>query len=137
MVKVIKQYYTTVIIWLSLLVNELHTLWENSSKVENWILETNVPMLLQWNVKYATDEIWFILMALAILCYKPNRINKATVKAFLCFCVVDMMMYFYNFKQEGYQGIYTFLLIAWILFYNYGKRIRTTDRQGTVAKIER
>jgi hypothetical protein len=133
----IKQYYTTLIIWFSLLVNELHTLWEGSAAKSNWIWKANVVMPDQWNVKYATDELWFILMALAILFYKPNRINKASVLAFLFFCVADMFMYFYNYKQAGYEAIYTFLLIAWITIYNYnGKRIRTTDRQGTIAQIK-
>lgn len=89
-------------------------------------------MPVQWNVKYATDELWFILMAAAILLYVPNRTNKATVKAFLIYCSLDLVMYFYNYKQEGYGAIYTILLISWILIYNNGQR---KHRQGIIDKV--
>lgn len=75
-------------------------------------------MPVQWNVKYVTDELWFILMALAILYYVPNRVNRTTVKAYLVFCVLDLVMYFYNYKQEGYGWVYVALLITWITVYN-------------------
>lgn len=75
-------------------------------------------MPVQWNIKYITDELWFILMAIAILFYIPNRINKATVKAYLVFCVLDLVMYFYNYKQEGYEWMYMILLVSWVWIYN-------------------
>lgn len=125
----IKPYYTTLLIWLSLLTGELHSLWENSTAKANWILTEKREMLIEWNVKYATDELWFILMAWAMLLYKPNRINRTTVAAYLYFCIVDMCMYFYNYKREGYAAIYTFLLIAWVIIYNRNGKHRTDNRQ--------
>lgn len=87
-------------------------------------------MLIHWNVKYATDELWSILMVCAILVYKPNRINKTTVTAYLYFCIVDAGMYFHNYKLRDYESIYTFLLIAWVVIYNV--KGRTTNRQRTI-----
>lgn len=126
-----RNYATTLIIWASLIIGELHTLWENSKQTANWIISKRVEMPVQWNVKYATDEIWFVLMGFAIYLYLPNRINRATVKAYIAFCFLDMLMYFYNYKQQGYEAVYTFLLITWVLIYNYG----TTNRQGISYKI--
>lgn len=128
----IRTYATTLIIWASLLIGELHTFWENSTRRENWILTKSVVMPMQWNVKYATDQAWFILMAFAIYLYLPNRINRTTALAYALFCIADTFMYFYNYKQEGYGWVYTFLLITWIIIYNHGSR-RTTNRQGIVA----
>lgn len=125
-----RKYATTLIIWASLIIGELHTLWENSTKEANWIWTKNVQMPIQWNVKYAADEVWFILMAVAILLYVPNRINRTTVLAYLTFCILDLVMYFYNYKQEGYEAIYTYLLIAWILIYRHGNS--TTNRQRDI-----
>jgi hypothetical protein len=124
-----RQYYTTLLIWFSLLTSEVHTIWEGSKVNANWILTKNVPMNLQWNIKYLTDEIWFVLLAASIYYYVPNKINRTTAKAYFCFCVVDLCMYFYNFKQEGYDSIYTFLLIAWIIIYNYGGN----NRKGVIT----
>ncbi len=124
-----RKYTTTIIIWASLLIGELHTLWEKCTINQNWIISRKVMMPVQWNIKYATDELWFVLMGLAILWYQDNRINKTTVLAYIAFCIVDFLMYFWNYKQTGYGAIYTFLLIAWILIYNYGSK-RSANRQG-------
>jgi len=132
----LKRYATTLIIWASLLLSELHTFWENSTQTANWILTKRVEMVMQWNVKYATDEAWFVLMALALLVYEKNRINLATVKSYLVFTVCDVGMYFYNYKQEGYEWMYLILLITWIIFYN-GKRSRPKDRQGITFEAQR
>ncbi len=81
-------------------------------------------MQMQWNVKYATDEVWFILMALAILNYQPNRINRTTVITYTVYCILDLFYYFYNYKQEGYGWVYTAVLATWILIYNHGRRYK-------------
>ncbi len=124
-----KKYRTTLLIWASLLVSELHSLWENCKVNQNWIFKERVVMSVQWNVKNVTDEIWFIMMALAILVYEKNRINRTTVLAYTAFCIIDMFMYFYNYKREGYGAVYTFLLIAWILIYNHGRSKRPANGQ--------
>lgn len=123
-----KKYRTTLLIWASLLIGELHSLWEKCTTNQNWILTKKVVMPIEWNVKYVSDEVWFIMMALAILFYEKNRINRTTVLAYTAFCIIDMFMYFYNYKREGYGAVYTFLLIAWILIYNYGSE-RSANRQ--------
>lgn len=87
-------------------------------------------MFIHWNVKYVSDELWGILMACAILVYKPNRINKTTVTAYLYFCIVDAGMYFYNYKLKEYESIYTFLLIAWIIIYNRNGKHTSNNRDG-------
>ena len=127
----LKQYATTLIIWASLIIGELHTLWENSKVSENWIITKYVPMPVQWNVKYVTDEIWFIMMGVAIYLFIPNRINRTTVKSYTLFCAWDLVMYFYNYKQAGYEAIYTYLLIAWIIIYNRNGN-STSNRQGNL-----
>lgn len=115
-----------------MLIGELHTFWENSTEKANWILTREVVMPIQWNVKYATDEVWFVLMAFALYLFRPNRINRTTALAYGVFCMADMFMYFYNYKQEGYGAVYTLLLITWIIIYNYDTR-----RGGSTAKRQR
>jgi len=132
-----KRYATTLIIWGSLLLSELHTLWEESTASANWILTKNIVMPLQWNVKYVTDEVWFVLIGLSIYYYQPNRINTTTVKAYVGFCIFDLLMYFYNYKQEGYGWGYTLLLISWIIIYNRYGRNTTSKRQGITFETQR
>ena len=86
-------------------------------------------MPVQWNIKFVTDELWFVLMGVALLVYVPNRINRTTAIAYTLFCIADVLMYFYNYKQAGYGAMYTFLLIAWILIYNNESK-RAANRPG-------
>lgn len=87
-------------------------------------------MPLNWNVKYLTDEVLFIMMGFAVLYYVPNRTNRTSVISYIVFCVIDLLMYFINYKTDGYGFIYTALLITWILIYNHGR-----DRKGIADTV--
>jgi len=132
-----RRYATTLIIWVSLIIGELHTLWRYNTEVVNWTITKKVEIPLNWAVKWETDELWFILMGLAILYYIPNRINRATVLSFLIFCVGDWFLYHWDYKsQETYGWLYTILLISWILIYNYERCSNATKRQGIAFKTK-
>lgn len=129
----LKPYKTTLFIWFSLIVGEAHTFFENSKASANWIFNNYVYIPIQWNVKYAGNEIQNVLIALAFLFYRDNKVNKATIKTFLFYYILDLLFYFYNYKRDGYGVVYTLLLIFWIYTYRYG-RINSTNRQGVAIK---
>lgn len=131
----VKAYKTTLLIWATLIVGEIHTLWENSTKTANWIISENVPMTMQWNFKMACDELNGVLIALAFYCYERNRINLTSIKVFVLYYIADFLMYFYNYKQKPLYGwVYLMILISWILIYNnHGRGSRTKNRQGIIA----
>jgi uncharacterized membrane protein YozB (DUF420 family) len=134
----VKEFLSTLFIWASLIVGEIHTLFENMTLKANWILTKSVVMPVQWNVKFAGEELQGILYALAFIFWEKTRINKTTAWAFLIYYVVDCIFYFYNYKQRegGYAVIYLIILISWILIYNnYGRKC-TTDGSGIAAKIK-
>jgi len=113
-----RKYLTSILLWFSLLLSELHTFWENASKEKvNWIIGKFRPMTIQWNIKMVTDQLWYILIFVAMLYYERNRINKTTVLTFICFSVIDTAMYFINYKTYQYSIVYFILVILWILFY--------------------
>jgi hypothetical protein len=130
------RYATTLLIWASLIVNEVHTFFENINKEASWILTKDVPMLIQWNVKFIGDEVSGLLIALALLLYKKNRINETTVKVFVAYWVIDLVLYFYDYKQpDSYKWVYLVILILWILIYNHAtKRSRATERQRAIIE---
>ena len=76
-----RNYATTILIWLSFIVGEFHTLFEREKYYSNWIIADYVPMPIQWNVKYAMMELWNVLIFGAIVFWKDNRTNKASAKA--------------------------------------------------------
>lgn len=132
-----KRYATTLLIWASLIVGEVHTFFENSQSVQNWIVFDYVPMLLQWNVKFLGNELTGILIGLALILYQENRINRTTAKVYILFMIADFLMYFCTYKRDWYEWVYLFVLISWILIYNSdGKRKRTTDRPGAFIELE-
>jgi len=122
------KYATTIILWLSLIVTEIHSLVENTVATFN-------GMTLQWYLWLSGNEAAAVFIAAALYFYKENKINRTSVKAYFLFCITDMVMFFVNYKQDGYEAIYTLLLIFWILIYNHGSG-RTTNRQGVTTTIE-
>lgn len=87
---------------------------------------------LQWYVWLLGNSLWGIMISAAVILYRDNRINRASVRAYGLFCVIDLAMFLINFKQYGYASIYTMLLIGWILIYNYG----TANRKGNINAVE-
>jgi hypothetical protein len=132
------RYATTLLIWASLIVNEVHTFFENIDKEASWILTKDVPMLIQWNVKFIGDEVSGLLIALALLLYKKNRINDTTVKVFVAYWIIDLLLYFYDYKQpDSYKWVYLVILILWVLIYNHAtKRSRAAERQRIIIETE-
>jgi len=160
-----KKYLTFILLSSSLLLAELHTFWERKTKIENvngvqvqmvkygnewkpikqenWILKLYVPMPVQQNVKMTTDEAWYILIfgiMLVLLKRKDqdNRINRTTIKTFICFAIYDALFYFYNYKTKEYSMVYFLLLVTWIIIYIYdGRRNKATVEPGMDDKIKR
>lgn len=119
------RYATTYILVCTLVLGEVHTFWETNQsgrEIQNWILNNYKPMSVQWNVKYLTDQILPILYFIAMLKYRRNRINEATVKTWIYFSILDMIMYFYNYKTYQYGGVYLWVVLIWVLTY-WGKDI--------------
>jgi len=125
---------SSILIWLSMIVGELHTLWEQSTATANWIINDKVVMPVQWNVKYAGEEIQGLCIALALFFYKNTKFNRTTAKAVVFYYIADTLFYFYNYKRDGYGWTYTFTLIAWLYFYNHGRFSTTTERQRITFK---
>lgn len=116
------KYLTTYLLAATILIGELHTFWERSSlQVSNWIIFRYVPMSLQWNIKFAADELNPILYFIAFLLYGkyPNRVNKTTVKTFIWFCTIDAGLYFLNWKTFSYGYMYVALIIIWFVTYHW------------------
>jgi hypothetical protein len=133
-----KKYITSILLYLSLLIGEVHTLFENTgNSLINWIWFRSVPMTLQYNVKYATNQLWYIFVFVAMLYYTPNRINKTTVRAFVFYSVIDTLFYFINYKTFEYSIVYFLVLWYWIidynLFYDRGTSYKLFDADGYVS----
>jgi hypothetical protein len=113
----VRKYLTTLFIALSFLVSEAHTFWHNTRDVQNWIICRYVPMELHWNIKYAGDQVVWILIAAALLTYIPNRVNKTSARIFLIWTIIDTLLYFINYKQGPYGLAYFGLAGLWLVLY--------------------
>jgi hypothetical protein len=120
-----KKYATTLILALTIFIGELHTFWERSSyEAVNWIWKRSTPMALQWNIKFVALQVNYVLWFIAAYYYGkyPNRGNKTTVITFIWLAVLDMGMYFYNYKTQYFGSVYLWLVVIWLLTY-YWKNI--------------
>lgn len=112
-----RKYATTILIMASMLLAELHTFWPSGGEPENWIWRNYIPMSVRWNVKYLSNEMWPILIFVSLLLYKKNKINYTTILAGLVWCILDVMMYLYNYKTTGYWKVYFWIVPIWIIMY--------------------
>lgn len=119
-----RKYAVTWILFISLLIGEVHTFWEHSKTVSNWILFRYVPLLNQYNVKYTTDQVLFIIYICLPLLWVRNRVNITTVRTFILFNIYDTIMFFWNWKTYDYSAGYSLLIITWVLFYLYYKPVK-------------
>ena len=105
------------IIAATIAIGEIHTFWERSShKPVSWILKRDVPLTIQWNIKNITDMVNWILIVVAMMLYRPTRENRITAWFYLVFCLLDMVMYFYNYKTYNYHVVYFIMGISWGFF---------------------
>jgi hypothetical protein len=117
-----RAYLTTIILSLTLVVGELHKIWEHDTRIQNWIISEYYPMLIKWNMKYLEIQIVVIMYFLSWLVYTPNHVNKTTVQAFFCLAIMDTFLYFYNYKTHGFGVVYYWYLGFWLLSF-YGPRL--------------
>lgn len=116
------RYLFSYILGFTLIIGEVHTFWERGKQeLSNWIIDRYVPMTTQWNVKCVTDQLWYILVFTAIYFYRANRVNKTTVKAFICFAIIDTLFYFWNWKTYGYGYTYLWVAALWLIIYNWNR----------------
>lgn len=113
-----RKWASTILLTAVIFIGELHTFWEKGGeRVQNWIWKIERPMPLQWNIKYLTDEVSWLLVSLAVFLYLPNRLNKTVAAAFVFYQLFSLAWYFYNFKTYGFGWIYyataAFGFIAW------------------------
>lgn len=115
-----KRYATTIILIISIVIAEAHSFVpdEYATKKQNWIYSIDRTMEIQWNVKFLGDQINLILYSLALFFYNRNKVNRTTVVAFICFSVIELGMYFHNYKTLNYGSVYVWTLVIWLLVYN-------------------
>lgn len=117
-----RRYASTILLSLTLFIGEVHTFWERGPlRPQNWIWKVQREMPLQWNIKFAADQLCFIMLCAAFLLYSPNRVNRATAVTFFCFAIIDTLLYFYNYKTYGYGYIYLILTGIWLYAYFWHK----------------
>lgn len=120
-----KRYATTLILAGTLFIGELHTFWEKSPETKlNWIITRYEPMTMQWNVKMVCDELNVILYFIAMWFFAkyPNRLNKTVVSMFIGLAIMDMAIYFWNFKTVNYH--YVYFGMALLLLFIFRKNIK-------------
>ncbi len=111
-----KQYASTLLVVISMFLGELHTFWEREPlRPQNWIYAVSREMPLQWNIKFAADQLAYLMIAIAFLLFVRNRVNMATATALTVFAVLNLGMYFYNYKTFGYGWLYIAFVIVWII----------------------
>lgn len=117
-----RTYATSILLWASLIINEAHTLFSPDYGLLKMYANVQVnfhgfTFPIQWFAWLISNSIWGVLIGSAVLLYKENKINRAAVRAYFTFCVIDTFMFFYNYKQHDYAAIYTVLFASVFFFY--------------------
>lgn len=116
-----RPYATTLILALTIFIGELHKFWEYDSTVQNWIIAEYRPMLIKWNMKYLEVEVSVIAYFCAWLLYIPNKVNRTTIWAMFWLAVMDVVLYFYNYKTHGFGAVYYWFAAFWIISFYWNR----------------
>lgn len=111
-----RTYATTYVFALILLLSGLWSFFPDAGSY-NWVIHKYRPMSLAWNVRYACDQLIWVLYPIAVLCWKSNRVNTVTAKCFILLAVADAMFYFWNYKTTDYGIVYFWYMGLWVLLY--------------------
>lgn len=111
--------WSTIILVLTLPLGELHTFWANDTTVQNWIITEYIPMTVQWNIKFSAQELSVFAYFWAWVLWKENKVNRTTRMAFLWLAVMNVLLYFYNYKLGGFGKIYYWFAAFWIIVYKW------------------
>jgi len=111
--------WSTIILVLTLPLGELHTFWANDTSVQNWIITEYIPMTVQWNIKFSAQELSVFAYFWAWVLWKENKVNRTTRMAFLWLAVMNVLLYFYNYKLGGFGKIYYWFAAFWIIVYKW------------------
>jgi hypothetical protein len=91
---------------------------DDPNKQENWGIRGYKPMTEKWNMYYLEMQLMVPVIFLAFYFWRPTKVNRTTVKAFIIAGLIDTFMYFYDFKDPMYFGsFYVWLLGIWFLVY--------------------
>lgn len=119
------RYATAILISLTFAISGLTCLWHGQTQIVNWIYARPTPMALEWNVKYLADEINALLIAVSIYTYRANPVNKSASIAYVFYCAVDIVLYFYDYKTGSYELLYFFLPFITLLAYYWRQQKHT------------
>jgi len=75
-------------------------------------------MTQKWNMQGLEQQVIVILYFVAFLAWRPTKINRTTIRAFIYAGVIDTIMYFYDYKKPLFFGsVYVWLVGVWLLVY--------------------
>jgi hypothetical protein len=103
----------------TLVLGELHSMFPDTREsVQNWIFRGYKPMTLCWNLWYLESQVIRVLYFVAFLFWKPTKVNITTIRSFVLAGILDIALYFYNFKDPLFFGsFYVWMAAIWFLVY--------------------
>jgi len=115
----------TLIIGATVLIGELHTFFEKSKVAGKWIYNypLEYPIRLQ---NYVYDNgVMINLVLYFVFAYKlgkrPTMWTMFLVKMFLLWQIVDIPLYWYNYRTFGYGWVYFGLIVIGFISWNWQK----------------
>ncbi len=105
----------------TLIIGEVHSAFpDTEASIQNWILRGYKPMTLSWNVAFLESQVIKVLYFVAFLFWKPTKVNFTTIRTFVIAGILDIVLYFYNFKDPLFFGsFYVWMAAIWFLVYNW------------------
>lgn len=119
----------TILLACTYIIGQAYELFEGMNITQNWILFKYRPMLIAWNVKFLSEEICRVIEALALyvlaMKYKVDQDFMIPIKIYLVYRMLDIPMYFLNYKTQYYWTVYVVLgLIELYLRYKRKKEYK-------------
>lgn len=110
-------------IWFPL--GEVHRLWRNDYSQYDVFVNRDMLIDVAWLAKYLSIELQNIVVAI-VLCIVLKTLDRMLFKislVYLFFCITELALFFWDFKQSSYVLIYAELCAA-LIFIVFGKKNR-------------
>lgn len=109
-----------IFIYASFLVAELHNLFKGSAAMIKPSISGSDLMPIEWGVYYIGNEMVWAMNIVALYYMNTLKFNRNAANVLLSWVIIDVILFFLNFKTLGYGGTYLILAIL-IIWFNVDK----------------
>lgn len=114
-----KEYWVAFLIGIYFPLGELHLFWQNDYSQYDVFYARELTVDVAWLVKDLSSMVQQICLGIVLIIVLPRFGRKMVAFGWIytCFCLVDLLIYFYDKRQSFYGFIYLYIAFIFIIIF--------------------